>query len=374
MTNGIRQKIKQLPALIQDVLGLEVCNQVNMMLQKKYNLNTDQMNALVAAMNSMFVKEISIDDFIAKIKSLHSDNNFINDVLGMRFLIIDDYFNGAISTKLKALGADIKQYQAEVKRQKQGIADYNNKQNEVDNTDLQINTTDNDVSYNANVSAKEEKQSAEIIFREKIASILRALANNNIVAILHDYDLTLLSLLSQDKELKFANKLSAALLDNKEKLTFKEFNLNKKPVRPTISNWLKDFISQYGATLPDNLTITRYLTSAPNIKVLDEKEKQLVDKLVALYRNITFFPQSMPKDANYWHILPLSKAIQSQTANIKNASQKFNEYKKQKLNLDNTKTQVANVMDQLRQMAEQYEVGSLERNAVEEEMDKINKS
>jgi len=368
----MRHKIKQLPDLVRDVFSLDACNEVNLNLRKKYNLNSAQTDLLIETMNLLFFKEISVDDFIVKILKIHDDQKLAVDILGMRFLIIDDYFSGQISAQIRTLGGDVAVYASEVARQKQAITAYNQTQVQAYDTDSSLPAKTDKNEENLNVKDITEKQDAEKIFREKIATILTVPDHEDIIDILRDYDLVLLSLLSQDKELKFAKKLGTALLENQEKLTFKEFYLDNKPTRPTISNWLKDFISQYGATLPDNLQVSHYLTSSSNVKNLSASEKETVGKLLYLYRNIVFFPQSMPQNLQAWQIIPLPKITQSKIdsykVKVKDEQSNVDDHSfaspiEQKTNKD--------LLAQLQQMSTQYSPDSLEHKAIEEEIAKL---
>src|SRR3989339_772390 len=70
------------------------------------------------------------------------------------------------------------------------------------------------------------------------------------------------------------------------------------------------FIKQYGSGFFDNVTLSRYITFSENVKKLDENEKNLVKKLLQLYRNLKFFPDSM-KDipVDDWEIVPIDKFV-----------------------------------------------------------------
>jgi len=223
-----------------------------------------------------------------------------------------------------------------------------------------------------NSDDKEKKESIDV-FKGDLVNILD-MDQPEDGDIISYYNVTLMRMMLEDKV--FQRNLTNALRDNQEKLTAKEFILNNKPVRPTIANWLKDFISQYGADMFDNVKLSHYFTMAKNVKILDGNEKKSVKKLLLLYRNLAFFPDSM-KDTivGDWEIIPVEK------------EEKLTKIGKQvtsgKLQVSSDKVPAANFasgadkqvmsdkMMELEKMAEQYPVGSLERRAISEEISKL---
>ncbi|MBI4812703.1 hypothetical protein HY798_04720 [Candidatus Falkowbacteria bacterium] len=182
-----------------------------------------------------------------------------------------------------------------------------------------------------------------------------------------------LIMLLNKKEDKFKKELENALYSNQEKLTAKEFILTgplrhgdseaSKPQAPTIANWLKDFIKTQGSGMFDELALSKYLIGSANAKKLDETERNLLRKLLALYRNLKFFPESLAdRPPEEWEIIPtekeeaLTKVKRSERAQ-KSPQPPFNKGGDADARLE-----------ELRAMAAGYPAGSLERKAVEEEM------
>jgi hypothetical protein len=100
-------------------------------------------------------------------------------------------------------------------------------------------------------------------------------------------------------------------LDNQEIITSKPFILDDKNQKGTIGNWLKDFIKQNGSQLFNTIILSSYLTASLNFKILDPEEKQLINRLLKLYRNLAFFPESMAGiPTEKWEIFPIEKKIE----------------------------------------------------------------
>jgi len=103
-------------------------------------------------------------------------------------------------------------------------------------------------------------------------------------------------------------ELAKLLYENQEVLTTAIFVVEDKNQSATISNWIKDFIRENGSNIFDNLALTKFLTSSLNAKILNPEERRIVDHLLRLYRNLSFFPESMkgiPEDN--WEFFPIER-------------------------------------------------------------------
>lgn len=137
----------------------------------------------------------------------------------------------------------------------------------------------------------------------------------------------LLSILA--RELNFQNKLEQAIYDNTEAITNKPIILNGQSVHPSISNWLKDYVSQYGSQTYDSVSQSVFLINSSNAKNLTPGERELVAKVLKTYINIKFFPDSMPSDdGEGWEIIPVDEEVEEEqptpvrTLNTKQISEK----------------------------------------------------
>ena len=120
-----------------------------------------------------------------------------------------------------------------------------------------------------------------------------------------DFNIALFQIFDQDESSE--DKLENLLYINQEKLSSHQIILDGKPASPSIANWLKDFIKKYGSGLFNEVTLAEYLSQSPNIKALKPEEKELVRKVLKLYRNLVFFPESMDGIViDDWEILPVS--------------------------------------------------------------------
>jgi hypothetical protein len=120
----------------------------------------------------------------------------------------------------------------------------------------------------------------------------------------------------------FQNKLGKALMENQEILTEKGIMVDEKPQDGTTANWLKDFISENGSDNFNVVVLSKYLSTAKNVIGLKDEEKKMLRRLLKLYRNLIFFPDSM-KDLplEEWEIVPIDHITMEKpipTASAKN--------------------------------------------------------
>ncbi len=126
-----------------------------------------------------------------------------------------------------------------------------------------------------------------------------------IFKILHDND-------------NFENKIIEILYNSPDKLTSHRLVSIDRKVEPTVANWLKDFIKQNGSKLFDELSLEQYLVNSENARELEPEEKNLVRKLLKLYRNLVFFPESMEGiPLEQWEIFSVDYQPENQSSGIR---------------------------------------------------------
>lgn len=197
-----------------------------------------------------------------------------------------------------------------------------------------------------------------------------------------DFNEAVLVFLSTNGDLQV--ELEKLLLNNNEKLTSNSLAFEDREITPTIANWLKDFIKLNGSEMFDDLALAQYLSTAPNAKKLGLMEKDLLRKIIKLYRNLSFFPDSM---VNYaiadWQIVPVDKI---ETKEFNDAldegeqkkveppmkTEKIEVATKAKIEEKGEKVEVS-PLDELNQVLSQYTPNSLEYKAVQEEIRRLKK-
>lgn len=236
------------------------------------------------------------------------------------------------------------------------------------------------------INQKEEKAVAIENFSKYLKNYFYV-TSEEAVELVDIYNNVLMYLISEDPE--FKRDLELALLSNGELLTEHYIVIGDKGAQPTIANWLKDFIAVNGTDYFDNVVLSRYISGSPNVRKLSAEEKEFVKKLLILYRNLKYFPQSMAqiKSFDEWEIIPIVRAegdVLRGTERVLPTPKSIEEKKADELsNLKNSSSSdlEKRVLDEelgknkevqrLMMMAKKYPEGSIERKAVEAELDRI---
>jgi len=139
------------------------------------------------------------------------------------------------------------------------------------------------------------------LFTKRIVETLKA--DPEIIAGLN---VVIFEMLGDEKDLE--DKIISLLYNNNEILTSGMLIYEDREVSPTVANWLKDFIKTNGSETFDELVLAQYLSTSVNAKRLSPDDKDLLRKLLKLYRNLVFFPESMDNIAvEDWQIFPFIK-------------------------------------------------------------------
>ena len=193
---------------------------------------------------------------------------------------------------------------------------------------------------------KDEREFYIRMFREDLLSLLK-----DDPSMQDAFNTRLFYLFNEDLN-NFQRELVIALSANNEKLTSKQIVLDGKTVSPSVKNWLDDFVNKYGAEMFDNVTLSSYITDSENTRSLSDAERMQLTQVLLLYRNVAFFPESMPNDTGEgWEVIPIRR----------------------KESLSRVQQQISedNSPEELRKLAQEYPENSLERRAIEEEISKI---
>lgn len=223
---------------------------------------------------------------------------------------------------------------------------------------------------------EERRQIILDIFENDLVSTLKADSSN-----LKALNLAIFKTFNDDPALE--DQVESLLYNNQEKLTKDNLILGAYPAAPTVANWLKDFIKIYGSSFFSEISLAEYLVKAPNLKKLASAEKELVRKLLKLYRNLVFFPESMDGILlENWELFPLDMVTNDSLAEtnklLKTAASASVEKESRPVSAPAETTTPAapgNEKEQLIQNLEKslvkYSVSSLEYKALQQEINRL---
>jgi hypothetical protein len=282
-------------------------NDLDIFIAGKYNIS--DLIKFSDLISGLFFKEIKLSNLVNQARedfSLADDQakKLAVDIAGIRLLPVADWLGEDINGYIKALGGNPLDYTHYLDEQKKALADeakYFAEQNapEEEYVFLPAPTLP---EPEKEIDPVKEKEDSVHLFENDILSVL-TLEDQEFI---DEYNYILIKLMYEDDS--FRKELEKLLYVNQEVITTQPFILGEKQERGTIANWLKDFISQNGSEMFNVVALSRFLTTSVNAKVLDEAEKKMVRKVLKLYRNLVFFPDSlanMPQEE--WQIFPIEK-------------------------------------------------------------------
>ncbi len=378
MENKVSQFLEIIRKLPKEVdvffsSGLNIA--INSELINDYGITRDDLDEIVY---DFFISGFATDKLSPIVSTYIKEGNESNkdklicDFLGKLFLPIEPFIKKDISSA-------IEKYQGESKKYTKYIEGFNDL---ID--DKNLDELSNSLDYlEENFSASEE-EGLVINFLER-----------DLLTVLKDDDISgprkingsLIYLLINNKN--SLNKFTKALMSNQEKLGEKKIFFSGKEHAPTISNWIKNFISEHGSEMFSNIILAKYLTSTNVVSWLSEDARKILRKVLKTYRNLIFFPDSMVNvPVESWEILPVDRdsdftsrkinkifdkglvevlKSEEKKTNISD-SKKIEEATKDILpdyiNLENQELGV------LKELLKKYPNKSLERKAIESEMKK----
>jgi len=229
---------------------------------------------------------------------------------------------------------------------------------------------------NANPDKDMKIEEEEKIFTEIFSKDLLKEFNSHPI-ILRAIDFRFFYIFNRDAT--FRDELVRVLLTNEEILTAGTILADGKSRPATIGNWLKNFIEINGSEMFDSIVLARYLVDSKDILKLSVEDKEKVKKVLALYRNLKFFPESMPNDTGEnWQIIPYVEVEEDVEESIpvipeikdKKVRNKSEEKLIAPMELASILPQDQKIKE-LKEMLNQYPPVSFERLAIEQEIKKL---
>ena len=391
--SDFQDKLQQLPDQVKAYLVSTRATETNVYIYDKYDLEPDKASILTKLIGQVFFKEIKLSELQSKIKQevgVPQDKiePLLRDIVGFRFLMIDDWLEEDAEEFLRGLDGDpeeykqfIKEFKEEVKKEQakekvqKDLRSQEKKEEEKGEEkkeEEERSSTRSDKHTNfpqRQLDLEKEKKESLDIFENSLKHLLQSQNTE----ILEDYNLLLIRLFSDDLEGSFRKDLEKSLLKNQEKITNKKFVLEGEEKEPTISNWLRYFIKQNGTDVFDNMVLSEFLANSDNAKILDTKEKESVRKLLILYKNVKFFFQIFQnKDVEDWFVFPVSPEGKEEAG--QGAPEEKDRDNREEDNSSPVQSSFNKQLEELKKQKEQYPEDSLERRAVEEEIKKIKNS
>jgi len=261
-------------------------------IQADYQLSSDDLDNLIY---DFFIADFNLASLDSGLKATKvptpSQSRLASDILGKLFLPVASFLKIDIKAEIIKRGHRPEIYQPYLDNFAEVIEDKNFESLE-ELVDLHEST------FNP---VEEENASLDLFSGD-----LKGILNDTDIEAVNTLNGALIYLLSNKPD--FHNKINKILLDNQEVITTQNLTWAEGPQRGTAANWLKDFIKENGSDIYNSVVLSRYLATSSNPQLLTEGERKIVRRLLRLYRNLVFFPESMNDvPMEEWEIIPVEK-------------------------------------------------------------------
>jgi len=179
------------------------------------------------------------------------------------------------------------------------------------------------------------------------------------------------------EDASFLNKLEKSLLENKLFIGDKSFLSSGRKLQPSVSNWIKDFLTINGTDSFSDIDLIRYITNNKNAKNLFKDDKTLLFKVLKTYANIAFFLEnSNIKPLSSLEFIPISSSdiVVEDKLLSDNTNNKIDlKTKKDDKKLGSSSDFKSSDLGDLQKILSNYDYNSLEYKAIKQEIDRLHK-
>ncbi|MDD4412889.1 MAG: hypothetical protein PHR00_04570 [Patescibacteria group bacterium] len=403
MPNITKEQINRLPEDVRDCLLSIKGDEIVALIAEKYKIGQDKVFLLAELIRKVYIKAIKPVDLpvaTARLFNLKEDIAYkmACDIAGARLLIVSDWLGEDIEKLIISWGGNPVTYAPHVNAQKTAIVKERQffaeqSINPYRSFDFENNLGDLDETEE--LTTDELYEHYKIVFKENVLNHLMS----EDTLILKEFNSDLGKILLE-KGYESKTQLSSALFLNQEKISDNSIVLDGRLVESTIGHWLEYFVRQKGSGITDAVAASDFVANSDNAKTIEIETKELLIKLLALYRNVKFFPDSQPsQNPEDWQFFPipeiettivrnvapaeyarpankpLTNMSSVQTSFKENTIPVFDDNKptsENKIQSDNQKQ--INEALRLQKMLSEYPVGSLEYLAIEEELKQYTKN
>lgn len=361
-------QLNSLPNDVKSYLVSMKASELNVFIAKENGLELDESLKLTEIISNLFFKNIKVVDLPTVIKKEFDFDDLdakllACDIVGIRLLVIKDWLKEDLETYIKNWGGNPAEYSRFIDDQKKALAEEEKYFNEVSKTESEFifkpkpEVIDHTLPE---VNEEQEKNDTISLFSHGLVDLLKDDSAQEFIA---EYNLMIIGLIIDDK--LFKQSLETTLYSNSEELTSGHLLIEEREVSPTIANWIKDFIKINGSEMFDELSLAEYLSTSINAKKLTPAEKEMLRKLLKLYRNLAFFPESLEsEEVSDWQIIPVDK---DEAEDNKGFVDALSEEKKSKSPV------ITSPLAELEQTLAKCSPGSFEYKVVAQEIERLKK-
>lgn len=286
------QKLQSLPEEVNLYFSSILIEEVSSEISKNYNIELSSLNDLII---NFFVSDFNLSLFSeeAKNKNINENilDNFICDFLGKLFLPVESFLSFKVKEAIENRKGNVGKYKSYIEK-------FNNL--------IEENNLNNLADLAENFMESFDEKEEELVVLNFLERDLMSVLSDKDIAGAQRINGSLIYLLINKKD--SLSKFIRAFLNNQEKASSKRILIDGKEQEPTIANWIKHFVKDSGSGMPGSIVLAKYLTSSSVIEFLNNDEKRIIKKIIKLYKNLVFFPDSMANMAmDNWEIIPVDR-------------------------------------------------------------------
>lgn len=314
-------KDKNLDPQVSEFLNSMLRVYLTLELAEKYKVTGNKIREITNLIFDLAKVNITFSNIPKEVMRIFSFDEgkavlFSRDLLGTHFLFLESYFPGMMEA-FESFGGRPEEYIDTISRISKELAEERNyfKDQLIPGEEFvfeQKEVIDDIFTENENRPLTEEEYAS--LFNSGVINFLFKLTDPYIVDEFNEEVVNFINEYAKSQNNFFKN-----LLENQEKVSKEQLIIEDKIVEPTVANWLKDFIKEKGSDFFDELKLVEYLTTSPNPKNISSDEKDILRRLLKLYRNLNFLQlahEGVPME--YWQILPFEdNEIQEKTLSEK---------------------------------------------------------
>lgn len=393
MNSTNKAKIKNLPQEVFYLLTADKAADLTVLLIEKYDLDGIQASSLVELIEKVYLKELRLAEIYNQVKSLFPFDDtklrqLVCDLAGYKLLAVSDWLGEDVANYIRSLGGNASDYFTDTEELKKLAATelaadtilwqdepplppliddgepidiYPDNPNYV--RDITEGSDADDVDSEVAPSASPELALEQ--FKDLIAGNLAELLATSDHLFISEFNYRLIDLLVNHPD--FKDSLIGVLLNHGLEIGTETIVLDGRQLAPTVGAWINYFISQKGSIMFDAVTLSDFLVNAASAKFLLPTDKNILSRLLWLYRNLKFFPDSLVGDnPDTWEMLTYVDAPDYQIYDADSAGSATTS------TTDSQPTQSNDAkINALQVLLKQYPDNSLERLAIEQEIKRL---
>lgn len=308
-------KLLKLPASIQKIILSDFQRIISFEIGKIYNLSGSKISLINNLVYNIYFGEEKIYNLLPTIQHItgvdgETAKKVTADIIGKKLLIAKSFFSEKgedIVSSLQVLGSNESIYSKDVEIAQQALKE---EENSTYDHYIYLYRNQAEKSVIKKMDSSEDNSESEPNLEDRFLALKGFFENNLLLTLaadtsptLEEINESLILVLGDKPELNL--EIEKIIEENKAIIGAQIVLAENQQVPPTVSNWIKDFNKINGTRNFDALEIAHYFIESKNARALSEKDRLMLRRLLLLYRNIKYFHEIFSNQpVEQWTIIP----------------------------------------------------------------------